>query len=356
MSGKGKLLCLIALVCLLAFLAAGCAEKTTAPGDDTDGTPAKVFEWKFQSHWPAASASFAPTKKFLEETVYELTNGRVKIELHPADTFMPTKDLFDAWSANTLQGGTASPSYWVDFVPLAAVASNCPLAFREYWEAAYFHEIMGFEKALKDEHLKYGILYWSERWYPTAASTKFPVRTLDDLKGLKIRSSGAIMDMLKEVGAAPVTISGGEIYTALSTGVVDAVHWGAALGMHSMSFHEINKYYMQPNLAMAATDVIYISKKAWDELPRDLQTILDLALQARSHWRSAEYEMQERAVLRKMIDDHGVQVVWLNEEAQAALMKAAVKVWDEKVASKSPENAYWVEQMKGLLRTLGYLD
>ena len=90
---------------------------------------AKVFKWRFQTHWPAASASYAPFKKFMEGEVRTLTDGQLFIEVHPAGTFVPTKDLFDAWAKNTIQGGTGS-TYWISHVPLTAVAGQCPLGFR----------------------------------------------------------------------------------------------------------------------------------------------------------------------------------------------------------------------------------
>jgi len=162
--------------------------------------------------------------------------------------FCPTKDLFDAWAKNTIQGGTGS-TYWISHVPLTAVAGQCPLGFRELWEAEYFHFHMGFEDALRKEHLGKGIVYWTEKIFPTAMLSKKPVRTLAELKGLKVRSSGKIADVLKAAGASPVLVPGEEIYTALSTGVIDAAHWGAAAGALTMKLCEPAKYYIQPNLA-----------------------------------------------------------------------------------------------------------
>lgn len=343
----------IALLTILVTI--GCAPTTPAPTTPTpEAPPIKTFEWKFQSHWPAASVSYAPFKKFCEETLFDLTDGRLKITVYPADTFMPTKDLFEAWRNNTLQGGTGSV-YWTSIVPLEAVSGNCPFAFRDSWEVQYFHMQLGFEDALKKAHEANGIMYWTEKWYPTAMISKKPVRTLADLKGLKVRSSGAIADLLKEVGASTTMIAGAEIYTALQTGVVDAAHWGAAGGAYSMKFHEIAKYYVQPNLAFCATDWVGISKKAWDELPKDIQKIVDLALRERAWDRSNEYYLDEMDALNAMITKHGVQVTTLDKNSQKAMLDAAIKVWD-KVAAMSSDNAYWVGVMKELLKKLGYLE
>ena len=315
---------------------------------------AKDFKWRFQTHWPAASASYAPFKKFMEQDMKALTDGQLLIEVHPAGTFVPTKYLFDAWATNTIQGGTGS-TYWISHVPLTAVAGQCPLAFRELKEAEHFHFRMGFEEALRKEHLGKGIAYWTEKIFPTAMVSKKPVKTMADLKGLKVRSSGKIADMLKMVGASPILVPGEEIYTALSTGLIDAAHWGAAAGALTTKLCEPAKYYIQPNLAFSGTDHIMVSKKALDELPPDLQKKVSLAFHERCSRRSHEYIQEEINALETMKKQYGVQVVWLDKEAQKMLQQAAVKIWEE-TAALTPTNAEWIEKMKGYLKELKYVD
>jgi TRAP-type C4-dicarboxylate transport system substrate-binding protein len=240
-------------------------------------------------------------------------------------------------------------------VPLTAVAGQCPLAFRELWEAEYFHFHMGFEEALRKEHLEKGIMYWTEKIFPTAMVSKKPVKTLEDLKGLKVRSSGKIADMLKTVGASPVLVPGEEIYTALSTGVIDAAHWGAAAGALTTKLCEPAKYYVQPNLAFSATDLIMVSKKAWDELPADIQKMVYLAFKERCWRRSNEYIQEETKALDTMKKNFGVQVSLLDADAQKAMQQAAVKIWDE-AGAMSPGNAEWIGKMKEFLKSLGYVN
>jgi len=347
-SVKWKVLAYVAIVIWLAasfFASEALAQAKATP---------KVFKWRFQTHWPAASASYAPFKKFMEEEIKALTDGQLSIEVFPAGTFVPTMDLFDAWAKNVIQGGTGS-TYWLSHVPLTAVAGQCPLAFRELWEAEYFHFHMGFEDALRKEHLGKGIMYWTEKIFPTAMLSKKPVKTLADLKGLKVRSSGKIADMLKMVGVSPVLVPGEEIYMALSTGVIDAAHWGAAAGALTTKLCEPAKYYVQPNLAFSATDLIMVSKKAWDELPADLQKIVYLAFKERCWRRSNEYIQDETKALDTMKKNFGVQVSLLDAEAQKAMQQAAMKIWDE-AAALSPANAEWIGKMKEFLKALGYVN
>ncbi len=315
----------------------------------------KVFKWRFQSHWPAASASFKPLKDFFEQKVTKLTEGRLQITLYPAAALVPTKEIFDSCRKGTIEGATASPAYWMTIIPLAAVSGNCPMTFRTAKEGLHFHFNMGFEDMLKEAHLKHNILYYTEKIYPTAMIGKKPINKIEDFKGYKIRSSGAIADMLRELGASTSLIPGEEIYLALQTGVIDGTHWGAAQGALTMKFCEVAKYYIQPDLAMSGTDVIIINKDAFDSLPKDMQTKLDAALKERVVERTNEYTLDEIKALEIMKKDYKVTVCTLPPADQKKMMAAAIKQWD-KVAAKDAMAAKAIAMLKEYLKKLGHID
>ena len=315
----------------------------------------KVIKWKFQSHWPSGSTSFKPLKDFFDQKVTKLSGGRLQITLYPAAALVPTKEIFDSCRKGTIDGATAAPIYWMGIVPITAVAANCPMTFRETWEGLYFHYNLGFEDMMKEAHAKFNILYYTEKIYPTALISKKPIRKIEDFKGMKIRSSGAIMEFLKGLGAATSLIPGEELYLALQTGVVEAAHWGAAGGALSMKFPEVAKYYIQPNLAMAGTDVILINKEAFNALPPDLQLILDLALKERVWHRSIEYNMDEIDALNTMIKDYKVTVCTIPPEDQKKMIKEAMKLWD-KAAAKDAPSAKAVGLLKEFLKKTGSIE
>ncbi len=89
----------------------------------------KVIKWKFQSHWPAASASFKPLKDFFDNKITQLTGGQLQITLYPAGALLPWKEIFDSTRKGTIDGATTSPAYHMTIIPLAAVAANCPMTF-----------------------------------------------------------------------------------------------------------------------------------------------------------------------------------------------------------------------------------
>ena len=247
-----------------------------------------------------------------------------------------------------------SPAYIIDQVSLAGIASGLPFAFRNVWEAAYFHKQLGFEQMLRDEVAKFGVYYSTDKVYPTEMVSKHPIKSFEDFRKLKIRSSGALQVFLTEAGAAASMIPGPEIYPALSQGVIDAVHWGAVQGAMSMSLYEVAKYHVRPALNIAGTDAFIINMKALDKLPPDVRkTVID-TLEEQFWLRTNEYEYKETITLAKAQKELGVKVNVLPDDLQKHLAQVAQKIW-EKEAARSKEAAKAVEMLKNFLRELGYI-
>ena len=152
---------------------------------------------------------------------------------------------------------------------------------------------------LQDQAAKHGVYYSTDKIYPTEMVTKKPINSWEDFTKLKIRSSGAMQTFLTDAGAAASYLPGSELYTALSTGVVDAAHWGASQGAASMGLYDLAKYHVQPALNIAGTDVFIVSQKALDKLPKDIRDIVIQALDEQFWARTNEYLYQERIALAK---------------------------------------------------------
>ena len=123
-------------------------------------TPAAAQDtvtWKVQSHWPGSSSSYTDSLGRIKRVLEERTDGRLKLQLYEAGALFKAKDTFNAVSRGILEMGTISPSYAQDKVSLAGIASGLPFAFRNVWEAAYFHQNMGFEQMLRDEAAEHGV-------------------------------------------------------------------------------------------------------------------------------------------------------------------------------------------------------
>ena len=312
----------------------------------------KAITWKCPAHWPMASSSYKDSLLVVAERIKKRTNGRLIIEPYPAGALVPGKENFNAVKRGMVPIAITSSAYDMAQIPLLNVASGLPLNFGDVWEAAYFHKWLGFEQMLKDEFAKHGLVYFTDKVYPTELSLKKPVRKFEDFKGLKLRSSGIMQTYLTSIGAAASQIPGGEVYAALASGVIDGAHWGAVQGSASMKFYDVNKYHLRPALNVAGTDIWLVNKKALDKLPKDLQEILLQTLEEQFWLRTNQYIYLEGTTLSKVQKKQGVKLITLPPEEYAKMQAAARKIWDE-VAKKGPQCAKAVKMLKDFNKQMG---
>ncbi|HWW49553.1 MAG TPA: TRAP transporter substrate-binding protein DctP [Xanthobacteraceae bacterium] len=315
----------------------------------------KTTTWRVQSHWPSASSSFKDSLGTLKTKLADCTKGQFVLDLHEAGALFPAKETFPAVKRGIIQMGTISPGYLPETITTAGIASGLPFAFRNVWETAFFHSQLGFEKMIRDEVAVHGVFYSTDKVYPTEMVSKTPVTSLDDFRKLKVRSSGVLQRFLTDAGASASFLPGPEIYPALSTGVINSVHWGAVQGANSMGFYEVAKYHIKPALNIAGTDAFVVNQKAIDALPEQSRKCFYDLLKDQFWLRTNEYQFQEQVTLAKAIKEKGVKVNQLPDDVLAHASKVAMKHWDEE-AKKGPVAQKAVDTLKGFLRELGYIE
>ena len=314
----------------------------------------KVIKWKIQSHWPASSSSYEDSLKKVADELKEKTDGRLILEPYPAGSLVPAKEIFASVKRGMIEGGTLSPGYVRNEIPVAGVASGLPYAFKNVWECAYFHKWMGLEEMLREQAAEHGVYWSTDKVYPTELVLTKPVRTREDFKGLKLRSSGILQQFLTKLGAAASYLPGSEVYPALSSGVVDGAHWGAAQGAYSMNLYEVCKYHMLPPLNIAGTDVWVFNQDAIDKLPEDIQKILYTTLETHFWERTNQYQYLEAITRAKAVAEKDVEVVRIPPEEQQKITEVAAGMWEEE-AKRNPESKKAVEMAKEYLKSLGHL-
>jgi TRAP-type mannitol/chloroaromatic compound transport system substrate-binding protein len=165
-------------------------------------------------------------------------------------------------------------------------------------------------------------------------SMKKPLNTVDDLKGLRFRTGGDAGQILtKYFGCAVVSLPGGEVYDAMSRGVIDGFELGTFMANYSYALHEVTKYaYTSPVRAPNDGQPVYINNARWNELPADLKAIVEQS------WMSAvlQHYANELAKESWAIDQYvkyGVTVQPLPKAIDDAYLAAAKKYYAEKAAS-----------------------
>ncbi|MGR3321583.1 MAG: TRAP transporter substrate-binding protein DctP [Pseudooceanicola sp.] len=308
--------------------------------------------WRVQSHWPKASSSFDDSLGVLTKQVTEKTDGAFKFELFGAGEFAKGPEIYNLIRKGVVPMGTASASYFQEKAQAASFLYGIPGTMRESWEVQYMAKTGGLEDMVNEELVPDGVLLKSDKAYPTEFVLSKKITSAADFQGLKIRSSGTMLDYLKAAGAAPQYIPGSELYQSLSSGVVDGAHWGAAIGAKSMSLWEVCKYHYKPALGFT-TDSYLVNVDQYEALDDDLRGVLETAFETRFYERSSEYQLGEAQALSAGVAEEGVEVVQLPDDVLEILADASTQILESE-AQKGPIAAKAADLYRSMMKDLGY--
>ncbi len=251
-----------------------------------------VIKW---SHaLPVGGTMGVGATKFAE-AVQSRMGDRVKVEVFPAAQLYKSLDGINALRRGEVQIVHEGNAYLSSLVPQAGVF-ELPFIF-ETWEQGFaaVDGPVGEEvfKRLEPKGIKV-IANFALAFYDVV-NAKRPVKTLADLKGLKIRALGRVSELaLKELGASTVSISASELYTALSSGVIDGVVI-SPVSIFDRKLYEVQKYLTLSHEQFVFLPVM-VNKKFWDGLPADVRTGLEKILK--------DVEKQQRAQARADIESY----------------------------------------------------
>ena len=159
------------------------------------------------------------------------------------------------------------------------------------------------------------------------------INSLEDLKGLKMRIPGLGGEIFNRAGGTAVSLPGGELYTSMQTGVIDAVEWVGPYNDKAFGLHEVAKYYYYPGWhEPGPTLEITINSQAWDQLPKDLQAIVETSSRSANQFMLDEYTAHNYAALKDLVENHGVQLRRLPDDVLNELYRLSEEALAEYAA------------------------
>ncbi|MBT3602449.1 MAG: TRAP transporter substrate-binding protein, partial [Candidatus Latescibacteria bacterium] len=315
-----------------AFVA-GCAspQETNAPAIHTG----KTYEWKMVTTWPPHFPILGETADNLAKWIGEMSNGRLKIQVYGGGELIPPLEGFDAVSQGIAEMCHGASYYWAGKAPATQFFAAVPFGMNSQQMNAWITS--GGGQALWEE------LYAPFNLIPMpAGSTGFQmggwfnreINTIADFQGLKMRMPGLGGKVISKAGGSAVLSAGGEIFTNLERGVIDATEWIGPYHDYLMGFYKAAKYYYYPGWHEPGTIIeLIVNKQALESLPKDLQAIVRAAAARASVWALAEFESKNNTYLQKLITEKGVQLKKFPDPVLKTLRQYAQEVVDEVIAS-----------------------
>jgi TRAP-type mannitol/chloroaromatic compound transport system substrate-binding protein len=268
------------LLPLLAFGLIGCKDDS-APANQA-AAPTQSFHWKMVTTWPKNAPGTGTAAERLAERINAMSAGRLTIKVYAAGELVPALEVFDAVSRGTAELGHGTPYYWKGKVPAAQFFGAVPFGLSTLEMNAWLSH--GGGQALWDEaYAPFGLkpLTAGNSTMQMGGWFNKEINSLDDIKGLKIRMPGIGGEVWSRLGATTVVLPGGEIFTALQTGAIDATDWVSPYNDLAFGLQKAAKYYYYPGWQEPQSVLeLLINQKAFDALPADLQAIVTEAARA----------------------------------------------------------------------------
>ena len=314
---------------------------------------ADVIKLKGANYLPVTHPMSVLSGWFCDE-VKKRTNGQVEITYHPGGTLLNPVKMYDGVLTGITDLGLSHIQYTRGRFPVMEVF-DLPLGFPSGWvdtrvATDFFNKYK--PKEWDDVH----VLYVSPSGPIILQTVSKPVKTLEDVKGIKIRAVGQMADIIQALGGVPVPLQMPDVYDSLLRGVIEGVTVDLST-LKYWKFAEVTKYVTADwQIGTAITFYWVISKKKWDTLSPDIQKVFtEVASEARDKqaalWDSMDIEG------RDLFTSKGGQMINLSD-AEAERWKKAVEPvigsYKKQMASKGYSEAEVDGSIKYIKERIAY--
>lgn len=295
------------------------------------------YRWKMVTTWPPKLEVLQEGCERLARRIEELTDGRMKIQVFAGGELIPPLQSFQAVSDGTIEVGSGASYYWAGKEPATQWFAAVPFGLNGQGMAAWIHGGNGL-KLWEEVYAQFNLVPrpGGSTGVQMGGGFNKKINTINDFKGLKMRIPGLGGKVVAKAGGTVFLVPGGEIFTYLERGVIDATEWAGPLHDLQMGFYRAAKYYYYPGWHEPGTYLEYFfNKRKYDALPKDLRNIIDAACMETEHWVLAQFDARNGAALQTLINKHKVPIIRFPDEVLSSLRKMSDEVIAEE-AVKSP--------------------
>jgi TRAP-type mannitol/chloroaromatic compound transport system substrate-binding protein len=311
------------------------AVKKADRSDQSEAATGQQFHWKMVTTWPKNFPGLGMAAENFARIVEEMTDGRLTVHVYGAGEIVPAMEVFDAVSQGVVDAGHGAAYYWKGKVPSSVFFTSMPFGLNAQEMNGWLHYGGGLE-LWQEAYAPYNLVPMAggSTGVQMAGWFNKEINSVEDLKGLKMRIPGLAGEVFAAAGGTAVTIPGGELYTSMQTGVIDALEWVGPYNDQAFGFQEVAKYYYYPGWHEPGSILEFVvNKDSLEALPKDLQAIVKVAARAASQDMLDEYTARNNAALQSLVNDHGVQLRRLPDDVLLALWQGTQAATQKLVTS-----------------------
>lgn len=322
---------------LLKTATAGTVAAATASAFPSPSIAKGKREWKMVMTWQTSLPGLGTGAVRLAKRITAMTEGKLTVKPYGGGELVPALGVFDAVSQGTAEMGHSAPYYWLSKNRASSFFCSVPggLTANEQNGWLYFG---GGQKLWNELYAEFGLVGMPAGNTGCQMGGWFnkELETIADLKGLKMRLPGLGGEVFTQLGGSAQVIPPQELFTAMQSGLIDALEWVGPWNDLALGFHRVSQYYYGPAFHEgSATLELMINKKAYDALPKDLQRVVKIAAATENNIMQAEFQANNIASLSVLQNEHKVDI----RRYPDAILQRFMEVSRDVVADVANENA-----------------
>jgi TRAP-type mannitol/chloroaromatic compound transport system substrate-binding protein len=301
------------------------------------GAQDKKVRVQFQSNFNSTLPVIGQAAKYAAETIEKVSGGTINVRYNEPGALVPPGQSFDAVAAGSLDAAWATPGFWTGKDIAFALYASVPFG-PNAGEYLAWMKWGGGEKMMQELYKKYKIHSMLCGMIPPEASGWFrkEIKSLDDLKGLKMRFFGLGAVVMQKLGVSTQLLQAGEIFQALQLGTIDATEFSMPASDLQLGFHQVAKHYYFPGWHQQSTfSDLMLSEAKWNELSATQKRQVEVACDSALMYEFSLGEAEQFKAMKE-IQSKGVTIHRWPDDIIKQFEKAWLEVVEETKA-KSPE-------------------
>ena len=319
-----------------ALGAAGVASVSTLAAPATAQSMPEL-KWRLASSFPKSLDTLYGAGEVLAKYVADMTDNKFQMRIFAAGEIVPGLQVLDAVQNGTVEIGHTAGGYYVGKDPTFAFDTAIPFGMNSRQQDAWMRWGGGLE-LMRELYKDYNVtgIPCGGTGAQMGGWFRREIKTVEDLKGLKMRIFGLAGNVISRVGVVPQVLAGGDIYPALEKGTIDAAEWVGPYDDQKLGFNKIAPYYYYPGWwegGPQTTAMIGLNK--WNELPKNYKAVIEAASAYAQTWMVSKYDAENPKALRELAAG-GTKLMPFPQPLMEAAFKASNELYAE-LSAKSPK-------------------
>ncbi|MEY4429135.1 MAG: hypothetical protein RLZZ182_1824 [Pseudomonadota bacterium] len=288
------------------------------------------IRWRLASSFPKSLDTIYGAAEVFAKKVGEMSGGKFQISVHAGGELMPAFGVVDGVQNGTVEIAHTAPYYFVGKDETFAIGCTIPFGLNSRQMSAWMYEGNGL-KLMREFYAQYNIVNFpgGNTGAQMGGWFRKPIKSLADMKGLKMRIGGFAGRVIERMGAVPQNLPGGEIYQALEKGTIDAAEWVGPYDDQKLGFHKVAPYYHFPGWWEGGPQLdFFINNKAFNALPAEYKAMVETAASLAHNEMQARYDARNPMALKQLVGSK-TQLVQFPKEVMEAAFKHSMTIYSE---------------------------